>query len=506
MFSYLVRKWKNVRSATSEVDVTFLALRVLCVAGGISWLAAGTLAPEDQAIFGDALILFSLYSLACYYLIFMKPEWLRNVYHASLFLDLLFLTYLIRIEPHLDNSFFIGYYLLICLHTIYFGLRFGLLVASLSTLLYCTSVSHILSRGDWPELALRVAFLFVIAVPVGMLSERVRREKSMVESLNEELAKSLRVLRETQEKLIEAEKFSALGRMTAYITHEIRNPLTALGGFARRLEKRLPGGSTEKEYAEMITKEAARLERILLDTLIYGKVQDISLSRQDINEPIRAAIARYRELCSEQGIHLTEHLEPNLPKGKIDPEQVQKALDSLIYNSIQAMPEGGDLTIESGLVTLNMTEFLTICVMDTGGGMDPEILNFVFEPFYSTKRIGHGTGLGLPIVKKIMDEHQGRVEIDNCHGSGMAVTLYFPYQSEKQDQMTPCWEFLGCGIETDPGRQCGAYPHFGRICWSTAGSYSTKQREGICARKIDDCRNCAFFQMVTNPFPLYIPS
>jgi signal transduction histidine kinase len=295
-----------------------------------------------------------------------------------------------------------------------------------------------------------------------------------------------------------------LGRLTAYITHEIRNPLTAVGGFARRLEKKLTDGSPEKEYASVIINEVSRLERILLDTLIYGKAQNFKLTRNDLNKPVNAAASRFRELCEEQDITLEQHITPDLPLGKIEVEQVQQALDSLISNSIQAMPQGGYLSIQTGLIEKNHTKFLTVRVKDTGGGMDPSSLTYIFEPFYSTKKIGLGTGLGLPIVEKIMNEHQGQIEIDNQPGKGMSTTLLFPYQDEEQDHMLPCWEYLQCGIETDPTRQCGAYPYFGRICWSTAGSFSTKRTEGICAQKIENCEECSFYKIVNEHLPLYV--
>ncbi len=502
--SYFTDKWKDVRSATSEVDLTFLVLRIVCLAGGLFWLLVVPLSPPEQATLTNALVLFSIYSLVCYYLIFMEPAWLRGIYHASLFLDLIFLTYLVHIEPRLENSFFIGFYLLVCLHTIYFGLRFGLLVASLSALLYFGGIFHHISQYEWTDLALRITFLYLIAFPVGLLSEKVRHDKITVENLNSELARSLENLEEAQEKLIDAEKFSALGRLTAYITHEIRNPLTAVGGFARRLEKKLVDGSPEKQYASVIIQEVSRLEKILLDTLIYGKAHNLQLARGNINVPVTTSAKLYYTLCQEQKINLEQHIDQDLPHGKIDTEQVQQALDSLIFNSIQAMPEGGSLFVATGLQEKNRTAFLTISVRDTGAGMDPETLEYVFEPFYSTKKIGYGTGLGLPIVKKIMDEHQGRIEIDTRPGEGTNITLFFPYQSEEEDLMVPCWEYLQCGIETDPTRRCGAYPNFGRICWSTAGSFSSKHREGICAQKLENCRVCSFYKMVNGHLPLYI--
>lgn len=499
----LSAKWRELTRVTSVVDTTFLALRILSLFGCLFWLALVPPSPMEKNILLTALAWFTLYSTACYVVIFLKPAWLRNVYLASLFHDLLFLAYIVHLQSYMENSFFIGFYLLVCLHTIYFGLRFGLLVATLSALIYFTSIYDQLGYYNWTEITLRMAFLYMIALPVGLLSEKVKRDKSTVEALNEQLAKSLDNLRSMQEKLIEAEKFSALGRLTTYIAHEIRNPLTALGGFARRLDKKMPDERPEKEYVAIMIKEVARLERILLDTIIFGETTRARLIREDLNKPVSAATSLYREICREHGISLIEKLPRNLPKGKIDPEQVQLALDSLFSNSIQAMPDGGTLTVKTGEITKNHTPYLTVAVSDTGGGIEPGQIEYIFEPFYSTKKIGAGTGLGLPIVKKIVDEHRGLIQVDNHPDRGTTIKLYFPYQSMEEDQKIPCWEFLKCGIEADASRRCSAFPDFGRICWSTAGSFSEGVIHGICAQKIENCQECSFYQMVNHYLPLY---
>lgn len=500
----LNRKWHELNQVTSVVDTTFLVLRILSLFGCLIWLYVIPLPQSEKTTLLMAFAWFSCYSAGCYLVILLKPAWLKNVYLTSLFLDLTFLAFITHFQSYLENSFFIGFYLLVCLHTIYFGLRFGLLVATLSALLYFFSIyDQISGTSDWVDLGLRMIFLYLIALPVGLLSEKVKRDKHTVETLNRDLARSLENLRAMQEKLIEAEKLSALGRLTTYIAHEIRNPLTALGGFARRLDKKLATGKPEKEYVAIMIAEVARLEKILMDTLVYGKVNVTKLIRDELNKPVMAAASLYREICRENNITLVEKLAADLPRGKINHEQVHQALDSLLSNSIQAMPEGGTLTIQTGQVIKNNTPYLTIEVRDTGGGISTENIDYIFEPFYSTKKIGSGTGLGLPIVRKIIDEHRGLIEVKNYPDHGTDFILYFPYQSEEEDQKTPCWEFLKCGIEEDPSRRCSAFPYFGRICWSTAGSYSEAGIHGICALKIENCQQCSFYKMINYYLPVY---
>ncbi|MBU0945550.1 MAG: HD domain-containing protein [Proteobacteria bacterium] len=186
MFSSITQ-WKKVIAATNEVDLTFLLLRVFSLAGGIAWILIVPLFPAEKAIIINALIAFFIYSLLCYLVIFYRPDLLKKVYLVSLFLDLIFLSILVHTETNFENSFFLGYYLLICLHTIYFGLNFGLIVAVISACCYIVSIFPMLTDIEWTDLAMRIGFLFLIAVPVGLLTEKVKRDKEKVEHFNKTL-------------------------------------------------------------------------------------------------------------------------------------------------------------------------------------------------------------------------------------------------------------------------------------------------------------------------------
>ncbi len=184
---FLKKQWKKVVGATNEVDLTFLLLRVFSLAGGIVWLLIAPISPWEQAILVKALIYFSIYSALCYLVIFFRPCLLKKVYLASLFLDMIFLSNLIHVETSFENSFFLGYYLLICLHTIYFGLGFGLVVAVFSAVNYLFSIIPMHAHIEWTDLAMRIGFLFFIAVPVGLLTEKAKRDKEKVEHFNRTL-------------------------------------------------------------------------------------------------------------------------------------------------------------------------------------------------------------------------------------------------------------------------------------------------------------------------------
>ena len=181
------QQWQTVKKATGEVDLTFLLLRIFSLAAGLAWLLIAPLAQREKTILITALIFFFTYSIICYLVIFFKPGLIKRVYLASLFLDIVFLSNLIHTETSFAGSFFLGYYLLISLHTIYFGLRFGLGVAVLSTICYLFSINHLLNQVEWTDLAVRIGFFFFITVPVGLLTEKVKRDKKKVENFNKTL-------------------------------------------------------------------------------------------------------------------------------------------------------------------------------------------------------------------------------------------------------------------------------------------------------------------------------
>jgi len=497
----LKQQWKAVSAVTSEVDITFLVLRIVSFFAGIGWLLLVPYSASEKALLLKTLIGFSLYSIVCYFVIFFRPVWLRKVYIASFFCDIIFLANLVYSERSFENSFFLGFYLLVCLHTIYFGLRFGLLAATLSAFFYLLSITSLLDYINWTDLVVRIAFLYFITVPLGLLSEQAKRYKKKVEYLNEEINHSQENTKMVQQKLIEMEKFSSLGRLTADVANEMRNSLMNLGGVAQNLKKNTASGIVGHESVSIIINEISRNEKILGDTLEYCNVAEAQLKREEISKALQAVSPRYRALCQEQHITVEEYYETGLPRAKIDSVQVQQALDVIICNAIEAMPEGGVLSMSTAQTSIHHTPYLTISIRDTGKGIDPNVIQFIFEPLFTTKKVGLATGLGLSILKKIMEEHRGFVSVKNDVGRGAEFSLNFPFQSEEQDKMIPCWEYLGCGIETELSRHCSAYPHFGRICWATSGPTSQSRITAICASKMETCPECSFYKAVNNCLP-----
>jgi two-component system NtrC family sensor kinase len=319
-----------------------------------------------------------------------------------------------------------------------------------------------------------------------------QRMEEWTQTLEEEVYKQTRVIKQTQDKLIEAEKMAALGRLTADIAHEIRNPLTALGGFGRRLLKSTTS-KNQRKYAEVIVSESDRLEQVLKDVLIYSQNVRTDFEKDSVKGIITKSIDLYQDICEEQSITVKAQYNTDLPV-LLQKDQVQQATNNLITNAIDAMSDGGILTISTELEKANHIEYVSVNVQDTGEGIPVDKLPLVFEPFFTTKKIGQGTGLGLPICKKIVEEHGGFIKAKN--GTGLTISMFFPCQNNEKLHYKPCWEYMQCKQDVNHDESCPAYPHFGRICWAVAGTLCAGKVQGTFAQKIHDCHRCGYYRMM----------
>jgi hypothetical protein len=136
-----------------------------------------------------------------------------------------------------------------------------------------------------------------------------------------------------------------------------------------------------------------------------------------------------------------------------------------------------------------------IVVEDTGPGIPEADLARLFEPFWTTKKMGEGTGHGLPITRKIIEAHGGFMRMTNRPGGGLAASLWFPFQDEAALRRPPCWEAVHCGrAGDDVPDPCPAWPHFGRACWAVAGTQCEGRVRGTQAAILGDCCDCGFFR------------
>lgn len=245
-------------------------------------------------------------------------------------------------------------------------------------------------------------------------------------SLYESLQGALDTVRTTQDRLVQSEKLMALGEMAAKIAHEIKNPLTAIGGFARRIASPKPGGGTPPvgRYARIILKEVERLERTLNETLYFSREMAPTFRIVNLNAEIRDVLSMFREEFEEARISAVVDLSPDLPSITADPDQIRQVVWNLVSNAVQAVEGSGILTVGTHLADPAEGIGVILEVSDTGGGIPHDVVHNIFNPFFTTK--AKGTGLGLPIVHAIVEKHGGTIHLDNREGVGVAFSIFLP--------------------------------------------------------------------------------
>jgi PAS domain S-box-containing protein len=228
-------------------------------------------------------------------------------------------------------------------------------------------------------------------------------------------------LKQLQQKLVMSEKMAALGEVAAKVAHEIRNPLVSVGGFAKRLEKKLDGNL--REYAGIIVKEVSRLERILKE--ILGFVKEVRLSKEPVNlNHLLDDIIRLMESdIEERGVNLQKEYQ-QIPEVFIDPFRVKEAIVNIITNAVQALTGTGTVTIRTSV----QDHEALLEIRDTGKGIPESDLQSIFNPFFTTK--SSGTGLGLAITHRIIQEHNGRIEVESEVDKGTVFRVYLPIKED----------------------------------------------------------------------------
>jgi PAS domain S-box-containing protein len=228
-------------------------------------------------------------------------------------------------------------------------------------------------------------------------------------------------LNNLRDKLAMSEKMAALGEVAAKVAHEIRNPLVSVGGFAKRLEKKLQGNL--KEYAVIIVKEVTRLEGILKE--ILGFVKEVRLSREkiSINVLVDDVLKLMASDIEERGIVLVKDYGPS-PEIYVDPNRVKEAILNIISNAIQSITGSGSVYIR----TYTEKHDSVLEIRDTGKGIPREDMVFIFNPFFTTK--SSGTGLGLAITHRIIQEHNGRIEVESDVDKGTVFRVYLPIKED----------------------------------------------------------------------------
>ncbi|MEW6376715.1 MAG: GAF domain-containing protein [Thermodesulfobacteriota bacterium] len=249
--------------------------------------------------------------------------------------------------------------------------------------------------------------------------------KTFSQQMEEKIQKTTADLRKTEAQLIRSEKLAALGQLAAGIAHEIRNPLTSINILIHSLTKNLPSGNAQREDLKVIEEEIHRINEIVDQFLRFAKPASPLFEKAEITPIFEETLQLLRPQVERRGIVVQKEFN-SLPPITIDREQMKQVILNLLMNAIQAMPKGGQLGL-SGRVSED-DQWIQLFIQDSGIGIPPEDINRLFDPFFSTKE--GGIGLGLSIAHRIIDQHHGKIEVENAPEKGTIFTVWLPIHYE----------------------------------------------------------------------------
>lgn len=232
-----------------------------------------------------------------------------------------------------------------------------------------------------------------------------------------------------QTELMQSEKLALVGKMSSAVAHELRNPLVPIGGFANLIYKRLEEESPLKKYAGIIVREIDRLEKLLHNILYFTKDTRPEFKPVNLNEIINELLFFYKDTFEEHNINLSISLTLDMPIMNLDHALMKQALINIIVNAIQSMENGGLLTVET-ITKMEEDKLSAIVVInDTGAGIPEDIMNSIFDPFYTTKI--RGLGLGLSLTRRIVESHGGEIKVESAEGIGSTFIISLPVTVNK---------------------------------------------------------------------------
>ena len=295
------------------------------------------------------------------------------------------------------------------------------------------AADNLLSQTSITEKKLQSLMIFANQAALALENALMYEElKAFSGQLGERVKKATLDLQETQRQLFQSEKLAALGKISAGIAHEIRNPLTSIKILIHSLVDEMATPASREKDLTVIESEIERVNKIIKQFLDFARPRPPSLEPMDVRRVLDETLALIAYEMEAQGVSLEKAYAAELLPVPMDREQMKQVFLNLLLNAIQAMEQGGQLKVSAALRNhppgAKNGEFMEISFQDTGKGIPEDLQPRIFEPFFSTKE--EGIGLGLPIAQRIVEEHGGEIRLESPPGKGTTFYLTIPYGTQ----------------------------------------------------------------------------
>jgi signal transduction histidine kinase len=264
-----------------------------------------------------------------------------------------------------------------------------------------------------------VKLLSICAHHASTAIESSQLYRELIEKVDK-LAEAKRNVAESTQRLLKVERLSVLGQITSQVAHELRNPLTIIGGFAHSILKKMDAHDSDYEYLKIITKETERMENILNNVLNFSKPDKFNLEMVNLNDLVDQTLEMMESEIDLTKISIVKLPAPEIPLVQANSDLIRQALINIFRNSIWAMPQGGILSV----VTQKNERTVKIEIKDTGFGISSQHRNNVFDAFFTTR--SDACGLGLTVSAEIIKNHGGKIGVDSVEGKGSTFNIELP--------------------------------------------------------------------------------
>jgi two-component system, NtrC family, sensor histidine kinase HydH len=335
-----------------------------------------------------------------------------------------------------------SYYLVLLLPVVSAATSLGILTTLLFTLMVSGTYLSFLLFVDWSrwsvgpeevrELGFRAIFIAMTGNLASALAEYVRKQSGNYKIIAEQLADANRHLQEAEAAVRRSDRLAALGQLSAGLAHELRNPLGTIKASSEMLSRSLSGeNEVAREVAGFISTEVDRTNSLVTRFLEFARPLRLRPDPADIGQVLDRAIGQVEREVASSGVVVFKNYSPEIPPFPFDAELMERVFYNLVLNAVQATARGGAVTVKTRVRVDGTAE---IAVIDRGSGIDPKLLDTIFNPFVTSKP--EGVGLGLAIVAKIVDEHGGKITVESEPAKGSIFRVYLPMARESSPSRT----------------------------------------------------------------------